>query len=271
MQSQASSANKKLHYQLQNYGPGFIDQAALERDTIWVIDRANFSTFDLLKLKENNNLAFSYMSIGEAESYRSYFKQLPKDIILAENKNWKENFTVKFWDEAWHKVIYQDDSSYIDQIVDIGFDGVYLDIVDAFSRFQDKEEKAAQMVDLIVGIANKARQKNPFFQVYLQNGIEIINSISSTDKARLFNSIAGASIEGYFFSYKKNGRAFQSDYFKTFEPIYAEFINNNKRIVIIEYVKGQRLQKMLLDYCQDKNLRCLITDRALKGLFFVTH
>lgn len=40
------------------------------------------------------------------------------------------------WDENWQAIIYGNDDSYLKKIIDAGFDGVYLDIIDAFEYFE---------------------------------------------------------------------------------------------------------------------------------------
>jgi len=99
-------------------------------------------TVQLLKKKQNGNrrLVLAYMSIGEAEDYRYYWRSewntKRPAWIVAENKKWKGNYSVRFWDKKWHAILYKNVSSYIDKIVAAGFDGVYLDTIDVFMRFE---------------------------------------------------------------------------------------------------------------------------------------
>ena len=100
---------------------------------------------NLIKKKESGaeRLIISYMSIGEAEDYRYYWQDEWKagnpEWIVAENPNWEGNFKVKYWDEGWKAYIYGNQESYLQKILDAGFDGVYLDIIDAFYYFEELE------------------------------------------------------------------------------------------------------------------------------------
>ncbi len=80
------------------------------------------------------------MSIGEAEDYRYYWQtswSTTKPAWLdAENPEWKGNYKVKYWYSDWQKLIYGNDSSYTKKILNAGFDGVYLDIIDAFEYYE---------------------------------------------------------------------------------------------------------------------------------------
>jgi cysteinyl-tRNA synthetase, unknown class len=97
-----------------------------------------------LKQKQNggSRLIIAYMSIGEAEDYRYYWQDEWKigspEWLMEENPNWEGNYKVRYWDENWQKIIYGNDSAYLKKIIDAGFDGVYLDIIDAFEYFENE-------------------------------------------------------------------------------------------------------------------------------------
>ncbi|MFT6148654.1 MAG: cysteinyl-tRNA synthetase [Saprospiraceae bacterium] len=95
-----------------------------------------------LRIKANggSRLMICYMSIGEAEDYRYYWNadwnSKEPDWLDKENPNWAGNFKVKYWNQDWKSIIYGNDNSYLKKIIDAGFDGVYLDIIDAFEYYE---------------------------------------------------------------------------------------------------------------------------------------
>jgi cysteinyl-tRNA synthetase len=97
-----------------------------------------------LKTKANggSRLVIAYMSIGEAEDYRYYWNNSwlvgSPEWLEAENPDWEGNYKVRYWSEEWQALIYGDEDAYLDKIIDAGFDGVYLDIIDAFEYFEEK-------------------------------------------------------------------------------------------------------------------------------------
>ena len=101
------------------------------------------SQINALKTKANGGkrLVICYMSIGEAEDYRYYWKSTwnrnPPSWVEEENPDWEGNYKVRYWDSRWKAVIFGNDESYLKKILDAGFDGVYLDIIDAFEYFED--------------------------------------------------------------------------------------------------------------------------------------
>ncbi len=100
-----------------------------------------------LNVKPNGarRLVIAYMSIGEAEDYRYYWKDEwktnPPDWLDEENPDWPGNYKVKYWNKEWQSIIYGNENSYLQKILNAGFDGVYLDIIDAFEYFEGKSNK----------------------------------------------------------------------------------------------------------------------------------
>ncbi|MDN5286989.1 MAG: hypothetical protein JWR38_3263 [Mucilaginibacter sp.] len=109
-------------------------------------DQVAFTATEVNALKKKANggkrLVISYMSIGEAENYRYYWQKAWKPgnpvWLDAENPLWKGNYKVKYWNKDWQNIIYGNDNSYLKKIVSANFDGVYLDIIDAFEYYEDK-------------------------------------------------------------------------------------------------------------------------------------
>ena len=93
------------------------------------------------KANGGRRLLISYMSIGEAEDYRYYWQTAwssnPPLWLAGENPDWEGNYKVKYWEPEWQKIIFGNDDSYLKKIIDSGFDGVYLDIIDAFEYFEN--------------------------------------------------------------------------------------------------------------------------------------
>ena len=100
---------------------------------------------DILSLKTKKNggsrLLLCYMSIGEAEDYRYYWqpgwKNNPPVWLDKENPSWKGNYKVRYWLPEWKSLIMGSNDAYLDRIITAEFDGVYLDIIDAYDYFEE--------------------------------------------------------------------------------------------------------------------------------------
>lgn len=99
---------------------------------------------DISQLKTKNNggsrLVIAYMSIGEAEDYRYYWQAGwhpgNPEWLGKENPDWPGNYKVIYWHSDWQSIIYGNNSSYLKKIIDAEFDGVYLDLIDAFEYYE---------------------------------------------------------------------------------------------------------------------------------------
>ncbi|MXN90675.1 hypothetical protein GR160_05505 [Flavobacterium sp. Sd200] len=109
------------------------------------LNNEQFTAAEVAQLRNKANggkrLVICYMSIGEAEDYRYYWQSSwssnAPDWIAAENPDWPGNYKVKYWDEEWQGIIYKNPDSYLSKITSAGFDGVYLDIIEAFEYFEN--------------------------------------------------------------------------------------------------------------------------------------
>jgi cysteinyl-tRNA synthetase, unknown class len=133
----------------------------------------------------------AYMSIGEAEEYRDlYFRKewltgSRPSWLGALNPDWPGNFKVRYWQADWQRTIYGTPQSYLDQIIAAGFDGAYLDIVDAYAYWQEPESPdggrktaADEMVAFVSALAKHAWTKSPGFMIIPQNGEGLLRNAS---------------------------------------------------------------------------------------------
>ncbi|MBZ4651066.1 MJ1477/TM1410 family putative glycoside hydrolase, partial [Thermosipho sp. (in: thermotogales)] len=197
-------AEVPLIYQLQKinlrtiysyYKPKFliIDVQDIDEEDIYYIK----------KLKENGTTILSYLSIGEAEDYRSYWKKEwnknPPEWLGSENPMWPGNYKVKYWYIEWQNIVF----NMIDEILKYEVDGLYLDLIDSFIYWSEngypKEFTALQMIDFVFQISNYLKSKGNFL-VVPQNGENILDYDTSNN---YINAIDGIGIESLFFKYTK--------------------------------------------------------------------
>jgi uncharacterized protein (TIGR01370 family) len=130
-------------------------------------------------------LVIAYIDIGEAESYRNYWQEGwgigdPEWIISEDPDGWDENYPVAYWDSEW-QAIWLGEGGLLDQIVEAGFDGVYLDWVEAYSDERVMETAQGQdldpvqaMIDWVGSISRHVRARCPDCVVIVQNAAELV-------------------------------------------------------------------------------------------------
>jgi cysteinyl-tRNA synthetase len=137
-------------------------------------------------------LVLAYVDIGQAERYRTYWKSwwkaptksgpgTPNFLLAADPDGWSDCFTVAYWDARWQAITATGTDSLLDVLLDDGFDGIYLDWVEAYGEPQvkaransDGVDPKTEMVRFISRIRLTAQQRNPDFLVIAQNASPLL-------------------------------------------------------------------------------------------------
>ena len=111
-------------YQLQNASYTGLSSTDFKVGVV-DIDDAGLSASQLATLEGQGKLMLSYESIGEAEDYRddwqSGWNSAKPSWLLGENPDWPGNYSVKFWDPDWQKLVY----ARVDAAIKAGYQGMY--------------------------------------------------------------------------------------------------------------------------------------------------
>jgi cysteinyl-tRNA synthetase, unknown class len=173
-----------------------------------------------IKPDGTRRLVIAYLSIGEAESYRPYWQpiwnQTPPAWLIGENCRWPKNFPVRYWMPAWQEIMIGSatterdatssaPSSALARIIDLGFDGVYLDRVDVFQDVVDLGERTEpqarrDMIGFVKALSGRAKAGNPNFHVIVQNAEELLDdptyrrAIDAIAKEDLLHGLKGTGV-----------------------------------------------------------------------------
>ena len=180
--SSTLSAVDDFVYQLQGLDLAAIGNTAYD---LVVMDYASdgseageFTAAQIAALKHSpggEKIVLAYMSIGEAEDYRFYWQDgwAPGNPpwLDVENPAWPGNYKVHYWDPAWQTIVFR----YTERLLEAGFDGAYLDIVDAYEYYAEQgwTTAAQDMADLVAAIRAYARARDPDFYVFPQNAVAL--------------------------------------------------------------------------------------------------
>ncbi len=177
-------------YVLTGYDkPGALEKITAAPSGFLVVDsfksspESPFTQAEVSALKAKHGTVLAYISIGEAERYRPYWQEEWDSNRPAwmgrDNPVWGSP-KVKYWDPAWQQIVFES----LGRITAQGFDGAYLDIVDAYEYWSDplngedevvaKDEAAASMIAFMSEIRKRARQNNSAFLVFPQNAPELV-------------------------------------------------------------------------------------------------
>jgi cysteinyl-tRNA synthetase len=184
--------------------------------TDWSSSDRDFDTKAMVeRLKATNasdgvhgKLILAYIDIGEAENWRWYWNwskdwpqgepkpaDWPDFIVYHDPDGWEDCYPVAYWDPEWKDIIiygnnhssapFGNYNSAIDEAIKDGFDGIYLDWVEAFEDTYVKEAAVAagvdpqmEMINFISEMRDYAENRNPNFLIIQQNAASLCDGHS---------------------------------------------------------------------------------------------
>jgi cysteinyl-tRNA synthetase len=176
-------------------------------------------------------LLLGYFSIGEAETYRDYFKTIPSWIIGPENPQWAGNYQVAYWTAEWRAVA----TAYLDRVIAAGYDGIYFDVVDEYQQSWAQRNAPGgaagaeqAMADLVAYLRNYAKAKVPTFQVWANNAEELLSNPT------YFNAIDGMFKENLYYTDSGSKQPLAETQWSL--DLMRSMIDSGKGVIAIEYV-----------------------------------
>lgn len=185
----------------------------------------------------SKRLVIAYLSIGETENYRYYWKRewdkKRPSWMGKENKEWKANYLAKYWEPEWQKIVYGSPEAYADRIIAAGFDGFYLDRVDAYYYFGDDELARSRMAKFVVDLAKYARTKKPDFLIMAQNAEELL------ERKEYVEAIDGIAKESLLFGVKGLDRPNPREDVEEGTAFLTGAAKSGKGVFVVEYLQDK--------------------------------
>lgn len=225
-------------------------------------DINKYSAEQIGHLTDSSIIPLAYISIGEAENYRFYWDQEwvqthDQNDFSADapswlghtNPGWTGNYKVRYWDPDWKESCIK---PYLDKIIAQGFQGVYLDIIDAFQYWSDPDnygpekeqilegdpidneaDAADKMINLVLWIADYCRSQSVYssdFLVFPQNG----ESIFDYDNINSYmNTISGIGAESIWYHEITQNDINIIEYRLAY---LRNVVSNNKQVLAVDYI-----------------------------------
>jgi uncharacterized protein (TIGR01370 family) len=215
-------------------------------------DNANLTSTNLTSLESQGKNVFGYLSIGEAEDYRSYWTSSwdtsKPSFVLGENPDWPGNYEVKFWDAGWQNII-------INRAVELakeGYNGIVLDVVDVYQSaavqkaYTGSLDPRAEMMNFVSKIADATHAINPDFKVFQNNALDLVTTNpddpSSAANTAYLAKISGLVAESTFYDEDNTTTSWGSWNEKYLDKAVA----NGKTVFAIDYPTSETVQQKFI-------------------------
>ena len=220
----------------------------------------------------SRKVVVAYVSIGEASEFRSYWDPAwtvtgtASGALTASAPSWlgpvnpdfPESRKVRYWDPAWQALIFSTaGTGWLDQTLSQGFDGAYLDIVDAYFFWGeeatpsqrrpgdpvDVQDAARRMIDFVVALTAHARQTVPGFFSIPQNGEFILEDADGGPlapdpmrRAAYLDAIGGIGIEDTYYRGNLDENNVLDPDLPKIAVLQSDFAGVSKPVFVVDYL-----------------------------------
>jgi cysteinyl-tRNA synthetase, unknown class len=224
------SSVKTWMYQLQNLEqPANVSLLAASNynllvvePTATVVGNADFDMKGIvarLHAGKPGRVVLAYLDACQAESFRTYWRKdwvaptrsaggIPDFLLTPDPDGWSDDYPVAYWDKRWQGIIATNTDSQVALLMNAGFDGLYLDWIDAWdfdpcvaAAQRQHVDPAPAMVDFLLLIRAKARAINPRAVIVQQNAYTLLDA-----DPRLKDAIDALGVEDTWYSGKANAK-----------------------------------------------------------------
>ena len=211
-----------------------------------------------LNYRSDHSELFAYVSVGEAEPFRSYYAKMKPSWFLAENPAWNTKI-LDVADPAFHAFFFD---RIIDPLWAAGYRGFFLDTLDSYQILgDDRRQKTLQagLITMIRGI----RERYPEARLILNRGFEILDEVRDVTLAVAAESLFRGfdPLTGIY------GEVAEADRLWLLQRL-NEVRQAGLPVIAIDYVPpGQRdLARATADQIQEVGFIPWVTDKDLASL-----
>lgn len=224
-------------------------------------------------------LILAYIDIGQAEDYRDYWgadwvaptsdsNGSPDFLVTVDPDGWSGNYPVAYWQSEW-KDIWTDPSGIVAKLALFGFDGIYLDWVEAYDdtkvaaqALQDNVDAGEEMIQFIEEMRQAGENVTENFLVIPQNAPYLIDY----DAQRYVSVIDALAVEDTWFHGAGDAEWDDPDAGDLHER-HDDLWSTENRLLQYEKYLEQDLPVFSVDYCiSTENAEQVYEDAASNDL-----
>lgn len=257
-------------YQLQNTNYQTLNSLSFHAATV-DDDDSGLTASQLSSLTTAGKAVLSYLSIGEAESYRSYWKQEwnthPPEFFVDQNPDWGST-RVKFWDAEWQSIVIARAVAMAKE----GYSGLSLDVVDVYTvqavreAYHGSSTVEQEMIKFVSAISEATKAINPAFKIIPNSGLQLL-TVNPENPASATNTAYLAKIDGVLSETTFKMPDGSTPTWSEWNQQYLDHVvAAGKTVIAIDYPASETAQQSFITQAAAKGYIPFVGNRNLDGI-----
>ena len=149
-----------------------------------IVEPENINTYTH-GFKLYKNKIYGYVSVGEVEKERNYYKKIKNSWVIGKNRNWNSK-VMDISNKEYREFLLK---NVIEPMRKRGFKNFFLDTLDSYQAISTNQDFTKKMEDGLVFFIKELKRKYPDSKIVLNRGFEIIDRVYNDIEAVLFESL----------------------------------------------------------------------------------
>ena len=196
---------------------------------------------------------YAYVSIGEVEKDRPWFKRMKKEWLIGHNSVWKAEI-VDLADPKYRRFMIE---NVIDPLYKKGFQNFFLDTVDVCDRFKEMKKQVACR-EGSVALIRDIKRSHPNAGIIINRGFHIFEEVKNDLDAVLFESYYKGLKSKKYAEVSEKDRVWLDRMLKPIQksgvPVIAVDYVENPHSDEADRISRKLLKKGFIPYIADKDL-----------------
>ncbi|MCX8060647.1 MAG: endo alpha-1,4 polygalactosaminidase, partial [Aquificaceae bacterium] len=211
---------------------------------------------NMFYLKNRRAKLVAYVSVGEAEPYREYFKEVKGECMLGENKVWKSMVLDLRREECMDFLLRR----VFPRLKD--FDGFFLDTLDSHQLFLKEERDLKKVQENLIRLVKTLRQTYPGKLILLNRGFEVMEALVGHADAMVAESL----FWGISYDQKKEYKPMKPEETQWLLERLQKAKQLGYKVIVIDYVEptNRKLQTETANRIRELGFVPYVSDRYLR-------
>jgi len=219
-----------------------------------IVEPYFYSKQDIIEFHSRGIKVVAYLSLGEVNESRRYFNEFKEIGLIGKNENHGSYYINLSENRIKEKFI----DEIVPELLSYGYDGLFLDTIDAVAPYTLRRSMEQDMVDLISGI----RSRNPDMLLIQNAGLFLLDKTATYIDAVTIEAVAS----GYDFDKSEYQIKPETEYEERLEFIDSLHKNYKVPFLIIDFAENYETSLQVKSRLEDSGFPFFISNIEFRGL-----